>query len=239
MWENIFNQWRFKGCISEGVIMVDNLNYNKLGGKDLLYLIIYSLIMFAGIIVRILYAFLGEFIPSVYNFANYLVLFVFVILFYGKDIVNYFKNLNKKIIKLILVMILVAISTIIMAAILNTTFNITTSPNQEAVKETIAENMGISFLATVIMGPMVEEVVYRHILLGKLSNLIPTAIATIISVIVFAAVHTGFKIEIIMYLPLALGITSIYLLFKKNFIASYVFHVLWNLMAFFVSLSTI
>lgn len=219
--------------------MDENLNYNKLEGKDLLYLVIYALIMFAGVIVRILYNILGEFIPSVFNFANYLVLFTLVILFYRKDISKYFKNLNKKFLKLIITIILVAIATIIIAAILNTVFNITTSANQEAVKSTIADNMAISFLATIILGPMVEEVVYRHILLGKLSNIVPTAIATIISIIIFAAVHTGFKIEIIMYLPLSIGITSIYLLFKKNFIASYIFHVLWNLMAFFVSLSII
>ncbi len=219
--------------------MDENLNNNKFGRKDLMYMAIYGFIMFAGGIAKILYALLGEFIPSVFNFVNYLVLFIFVILLYKKDIYNSFKDMNKKVIKLILIMVLVAVATIIMSTILNTFFEVKTSANQEIVKETISENMVLSFFATVIMGPLVEEVVYRHILLGKISKIIPTVIATILSIIIFAVVHTGFKIEIIMYLPLSIGITSIYLLFRKNFMASYIFHFLWNLMAFCVSLLTI
>ena len=206
----------------------------KLEIRDLAYILIYISIIFLGIAGTFIYLILGNLKISLFIFVNYLILFIFGILYYKKDIVEAKNNLkNYK--KLILYIVLVGIGSVALSTIIEMIFSIGETNNQTIVNENILENPLLSFVSVVILGPLVEEIIYRHIFLGKLSNMIPKGVAIVFSVIMFSSVHTGFSREILIYIPMAIGITIMYLKFNKNIIASYLYHSLWNLYAFIIN----
>ena len=206
----------------------------KLEIRDLAYILIYISIIFLGIAGTFIYLILGNLKISLFIFVNYLILFIFGILYYKKDIVEAKNNLkNYK--KLILYIVLVGIGSVALSTIIEMIFSIGETNNQTIVNENILENPLLSFVSVVILGPLVEEIIYRHIFLGKLSNMISKGVAIVFSVIMFSSVHTGFSREILIYIPMAIGITIMYLKFNKNIIASYLYHSLWNLYAFIIN----
>ena len=206
----------------------------KLEIRDLAYILIYISIIFLGIAGTFIYLILGNLKLSLFIFVNYLILFIFGILYYKKDIVEAKNNLkNYK--KLILYIVLVGIGSVALSTIIEMIFSIGETNNQTIVNENILENPLLSFVSVVILGPLVEEIIYRHIFLGKLSNMISKGVAIVFSVIMFSSVHTGFSREILIYIPMAIGITIMYLKFNKNIIASYLYHSLWNLYAFIIN----
>ena len=206
----------------------------KLEIRDLAYILIYISIIFLGIAGTFIYLILGNLKISLFIFVNYLILFIFGILYYKKDIVEAKNNLkNYK--KLILYIVLVGIGSVALSTIIEMIFSIGETNDQTIVNENILENPLLSFVSVVILGPLVEEIIYRHIFLGKLSNMISKGVAIVFSVIMFSSVHTGFSREILIYIPMAIGITIMYLKFNKNIIASYLYHSLWNLYAFIIN----
>ena len=206
----------------------------KLEIRDLAYILIYISIIFLGIAGTFIYLILGNLKISLFIFVNYLILFIFGILYYKKDIVEAKNNLkNYK--KLILYIVFVGIGSVALSTIIEMIFSIGETNNQTIVNENILENPLLSFVSVVILGPLVEEIIYRHIFLGKLSNMISKGVAIVFSVIMFSSVHTGFSREILIYIPMAIGITIMYLKFNKNIIASYLYHSLWNLYAFIIN----
>ncbi|MBO1199966.1 CPBP family intramembrane metalloprotease [Staphylococcus simiae] len=99
-----------------------------------------------------------------------------------------------------------------------------------------------TFLLIVILAPVIEEIFFRHILIGELGKKFNFIVMSIISLILFAAMHvTEAKspFELGPYLILACALVFIYLKSGRNLGASIAFHILNNLISFIISIITL
>ena len=88
-------------------------------------------------------------------------------------------------------------------------------------------SLAFSFFVTVGV-PLVEEMFYRHILIGKLSAYAPTWLVASISAALFAYMHSHQWQDFFSYLPLSIVLTLIYVKSGKNVAYSWLFHALNN-----------
>ena len=89
--------------------------------------------------------------------------------------------------------------------------------------------LGLAFSFFVTVGvPLVEEMFYRHILIGKLSAYAPTWLVASISAALFAYMHSHQWQDFFSYLPLSIVLTLIYVKSGKNVAYSWLFHALNN-----------
>lgn len=102
--------------------------------------------------------------------------------------------------------------------------------NQQAVINAIFDGgTGLVFCFFVAIGvPMVEEIFYRHILIGKLSTYAPTWLVASISAALFAYMHCHQWQDFFTYLPLSIVLTLVYVMSGKNVAYSWLFHALNN-----------
>lgn len=102
--------------------------------------------------------------------------------------------------------------------------------NQQAVLSALSDGaIGIIFSFFVAVGvPLVEEVFYRHILIGKLSAYAPTWVVAPISALLFAAMHCHQWQDLIAYLPISIVVTLVYVFSGKSVAYSWLFHALNN-----------
>ena len=90
-----------------------------------------------------------------------------------------------------------------------------------------------------VVGPYVEEYIFRHILIGKLSRWIPTWITVPISILAFTMLHfigdpdTSFA-SVLPYLSMAIAFTTVYLLSKKSFAYVWLSHAFNNVVSVLV-----
>lgn len=88
----------------------------------------------------------------------------------------------------------------------------------------------------VVVGPFVEEYIFRHLLIGKLSRRVNIWICCALSVVLFAALHIVGQeaVTLTALLPyLAMGVTLVfvYMWTGKNVMFSYLVHAAKNLLA--------
>lgn len=88
----------------------------------------------------------------------------------------------------------------------------------------------------VVLGPFVEEYLFRHLLIGKLSQYLNIWICCAISVGVFASIHVvgreGLALSALApYLGMALVLVAVYVWTGKNLMFSYFVHAAKNLLA--------
>ena len=102
--------------------------------------------------------------------------------------------------------------------------------NQQAVINAIFDGgTGLVFCFFVAIGvPMVEEIFYRHILIGKLSSYAPTWLVASISAALFAYMHSHQWQDFFSYLPISIVLTLVYVMSGKNVAYSWLFHALNN-----------
>ena len=102
--------------------------------------------------------------------------------------------------------------------------------NQQAVINAIFDGgTGLIFCFFVAIGvPMVEEIFYRHILIGKLSAYAPTWLVASISAALFAYMHSHQWQDFFSYLPISIAVTLVYVMSGKNVAYSWLFHALNN-----------
>ena len=102
--------------------------------------------------------------------------------------------------------------------------------NQKAVINAIFDGgTGLIFCFFVAIGvPMVEEIFYRHILIGKLSAYAPTWLVASISAALFAYMHSHQWQDFFTYLPISIVLTLVYVMSGKNVAYSWLFHALNN-----------
>lgn len=102
--------------------------------------------------------------------------------------------------------------------------------NQQAVINAIFDGgTGLVFCFFVAIGvPMVEEIFYRHILIGKLSAYAPTWLVASISAALFAYMHCHQWQDFFTYLPISIVLTLVYVMSGKNVAYSWLFHALNN-----------
>ena len=102
--------------------------------------------------------------------------------------------------------------------------------NQQGVMDALFDGtLGLVFSFFVTVGvPVIEEIFYRHILIGKLSAYAPTWLVASISAALFAYMHSHQWQDFFSYLPLSIVLTLVYVKSGKNIAYSWLFHALNN-----------
>lgn len=93
----------------------------------------------------------------------------------------------------------------------------------------------LAFFSIVIIAPMTEEFLFRHLLIGELGKKLNFYVMSVISVIVFASLHvTEAKspLEIVMYIAIAVGIVYVYLKSQRSLAVAMTLHALNNFLAY-------
>lgn len=110
-----------------------------------------------------------------------------------------------------------------------------TSANQAALEEMTTQAPPVlMILMTVGAAPLVEEYLFRHLLIGKLSRWINVWVCAVVSVLAFTLLHflgTGgdFRlVETVPYLTLAVAITVSYILMGRSFGYAVLLHMVNN-----------
>ena len=88
----------------------------------------------------------------------------------------------------------------------------------------------------VVVGPFVEEYIFRHLLIGKLGRRVNIWICCILSVVLFAALHIVGQEAITLtallpYLAMGATLVFVYMWTGKNVMFSYLVHAAKNLLA--------
>ncbi|WP_274315706.1 CPBP family intramembrane glutamic endopeptidase [Staphylococcus hyicus] len=120
-------------------------------------------------------------------------------------------------------------------------FTTETTQNQQMIEEmlSIPELMIFNFLLIVIAGPIVEEIFFRHILIGELGKKFNFIAMSIVSVLLFSAIHlVDFSnwFEIIDYLIIAIPLVYLYMKSGRNLGVAFAFHILNNLISYCISM---
>ena len=102
--------------------------------------------------------------------------------------------------------------------------------NQQGVIDALFDGtLGLAFSFFVTVGvPALEEIFFRHILIGKLSVYAPTWLVASISAVLFAYMHSHQWQDFLSYLPLSIILTLVYVKSGKNVAYSWLFHALNN-----------
>jgi membrane protease YdiL (CAAX protease family) len=88
----------------------------------------------------------------------------------------------------------------------------------------------------VVVGPFVEEYLFRHLLIGKLSQRINIWVCCALSVVVFAAIHVvgreDLRLDVLLpYLGMGAALVFVYVWTGRNLMFSYFVHAAKNLLA--------
>lgn len=111
------------------------------------------------------------------------------------------------------------------------------SENQLAIEGmTTSVPFPTMLVMAVVMGPFVEEYVFRHLLIGKLSRKVNVWVCVVISIVLFAGMHflgsgSFDPMAAIPYVSLGAVISVAYVLTGRSLAYSYLIHLLNNLIA--------
>ncbi|TCJ76604.1 UNVERIFIED_ORG: hypothetical protein EDC93_1171 [Bacillus cereus] len=155
-----------------------------------------------------------------------------IILFKNEIIESFAYFKEKTILKIVSIPMVVLLMIIIENSIMH--FLATGQPeNQEQLLEAGAEvPLIFTLLVFGILGPILEEIVFRHILINRFSHYIGTAIASIISILIFTFLHTNQLSDYAIYLPGAVILTIAYLISKRSLAYVMAIHMLNNCLGF-------
>lgn len=155
------------------------------------------------------------------------------IICFRKEIIESFTYFKEKtILKIVSIPMVVLFTLIVEQCVMH--FLATGQPeNQEQLLETGAKvPLVFTLLVFGILGPILEEIVFRHILINRFSYHIGTAIASIISIMIFTLLHTNQLSDIAIYLPGSLILTAAYLISKRSIAYVIAIHMLNNCLSF-------
>ena len=169
------------------------------------------------------------------NLAIYTVLLIVVLAFFAREFFPAFSYLRaRSFLKILLLFGLWILVVIVQAATRIALYGLNppVADNQQAVINAIFDGgTGLVFCFFVAIGvPMVEEIFYRHILIGKLSAYAPTWLVASISAALFAYMHSHQWQDFFTYLPISIVLTLVYVMSGKNVAYSWLFHALNNTM---------
>jgi membrane protease YdiL (CAAX protease family) len=112
-----------------------------------------------------------------------------------------------------------------------------TSANQEGLQELMQQVPAwLMVPLLVLVGPFVEEYIFRHLLIGKLSRRVNIWICCALSVVLFAGIHIAGQEAITLtallpYLAMGATLVFVYVWTGKNLMFSYLVHAAKNLLA--------
>ncbi|HDR7545629.1 MULTISPECIES: CPBP family intramembrane glutamic endopeptidase [Bacillus] len=215
------------------------MNFIKMNKKEIIMLIVYTMFALLQIGLFILFGLSlltnsnlveSEFALSAIGLT---VPAIVGIIFFRKEIIESFTYFKEKtILKIVSIPMVVLFTVIVEQSVMH--FLATDQPeNQEQLLET---GTGIPLIFTLlvfgILGPLLEEIVFRHIILNRFSHYIGTAIASIISIIIFTVLHTNQLSDIAIYLPGSVILTVAYLISKRSIAYVMAIHMLNNSITF-------
>ncbi|MEI3893914.1 MULTISPECIES: CPBP family intramembrane glutamic endopeptidase [Bacillus] len=215
------------------------MNFIKMNTKELIMLIVYTMFALLQIGLFILFGISlltnsnlveSEFALSAIGLT---VPAIVGIIFFRKEIIESFTYFKEKtILKIVSIPMVVLFTVIVEQAVMR--FLATGQPeNQEQLLETGAEiPLIFTLLVFGILGPILEEIIFRYIILNRFSHYIGTAIASIISIIIFTLLHTNQISDIAIYLPGAVILTAAYLISKRSLAYVMAIHILNNCLGF-------
>ncbi|MEF7634586.1 type II CAAX endopeptidase family protein [Bacillus thuringiensis] len=215
------------------------MNFIKMNKKEIIMLIIFTLFVPFQIGLYILFGISllanvnlveSEFVLSAISFT---VPAIVGIICFRKEIIESFTYFKEKtILKIVSIPMVVLFTLIVEQCVMH--FLATGQPeNQEQLLETGTEvPLVFTLLVFGILGPILEEIVFRHILINRFSYHIGTAIASIISIMIFTLLHTNQLADIAIYLPGSLILTAAYLISKRSIAYVIAIHMLNNCLAF-------
>lgn len=126
---------------------------------------------------------------------------------------------------------------ILTAIVVAASGEVQTSANQEGLQDLVQQVPAwLMIPLLVIVGPFVEEYIFRHLLIGKLSRRINVWICSILSVALFAAMHIVGQEDLSLpallpYLAMGATLVLVYLWTGRNVMFSYFVHAAKNLLA--------
>ncbi|HFK1682791.1 CPBP family intramembrane glutamic endopeptidase [Bacillus sp. SRB1LM] len=215
------------------------MNFIKMNKKELIMLVIFTLFVPFQIGLFILFGISlltnvnlveSEFLLSAIGFT---VPAIVGIIFFRKEIIQSFTYFKEKtILKIVSIPMVVLLMVIIENSIMH--FLATGQPeNQEQLLERGGEvPLIFTLLVFGILGPILEEIVFRYILINRFSHYIGTAIASIISILIFTFLHTNQLSDYAIYLPGAVILTIAYLISKRSLAYVIAIHMLNNWLGF-------
>ena len=158
---------------------------------------------------------------------------VLVLAFFGREFLSAFSYLRRRPVrKIALLFGLWLLTTMVQGAIRLSIYgpNPPVAQNQQGVVSALSDSaLGLTFAFFVAIGmPLVEEIFYRHILIGKLSPYAPTWLLGSISAFLFAYMHCHEWQDMTMYLPVGIILTLVYIKSGKNIAYSWMYHALNN-----------
>lgn len=156
-----------------------------------------------------------------------------VLAFFGREFLSAFSFLRRRPVrKIALLLGLWLLITMTQGAIRLAIYgpNPPVAQNQQGVVSALSDSaLGLTFAFFVAIGmPLVEEIFYRHILIGKLSPYAPTWLLGSISAFLFAYMHCHEWQDMTMYLPVGIILTLVYVKSGKNIAYSWMYHALNN-----------
>ena len=158
---------------------------------------------------------------------------VMALAFFGRKVLSAFSYLRRRPVrKIALLCGLWLLATMIQGAIRLSIYgpNPPVAHNQQGVVSALSDSaLGLTFAFFVAIGmPLVEEIFYRHILIGKLSPYAPIWLLGSISAFLFAYMHCHEWQDMTMYLPVGIILTLVYIKSGKNIAYSWLYHALNN-----------
>ena len=124
---------------------------------------------------------------------------------------------------------------IIVATILQTVLGMTVlkdveqSLNQQGLEAMFRQDHSMyTILAISVVGPIVEEMIFREVLITQASKYMNIYIAAVISCIAFTAIHCTSLIEFVSYLPITVILTIVYFKEDRNVLNTMLFHIMYN-----------
>ncbi|QQC73515.1 CPBP family intramembrane metalloprotease [Lactococcus garvieae] len=114
---------------------------------------------------------------------------------------------------------------------INSIGNLGSTENEQGVSDAVSTVPLIySAILFGILGPLLEEIIFRRILIKDLSTFINEKFAIVFSLLAFALLHVdGNIMDIFSYIPLSIVITISYIISKKNIAYAWTLHMINNL----------
>lgn len=172
------------------------------------------------------------------NIVNYLVLVVLVLFACAKPLWRSLKYFATWWWAKVLAIPGLWFGTIMLSALLVTILGEpTTSENQATIEKMTQETPYWAMaIPVVIAGPLVEEYIFRHLMIGKLSRVISIWVAAPLSVVAFTGLHfiadpNISLVSVLPYFVLAIVITGTYIFTKFSLAYAYILHVFNNFVA--------
>lgn len=111
--------------------------------------------------------------------------------------------------------------------------------NEMAIEDSLGLNvlLPFNFILIAVLAPIVEEILFRHLLIGELGKKFNFYVMSAVSVFAFAGIHVTFAespFEIIDYLLLAIPLVWVYMKSGRNLGVSIALHILNNTIAMII-----